>query len=544
MDWRRVDWWDMPGPSRFVDKAADLVIGSSAGVIGLALPDPRPAGLLDALASRTEHRLGGPVARVDAQVGLRGRSAATLLAASAGVVARIRTVEDFVKSAELAGQVFLVDGIGHDDWDAWAIFLTLLKAERSRAQSLLAPCVLVALPPSFPMGEYRSAFGSTLTWQGVVSRIDTEIFAERECAWPDDDLLARTAVSVVVELSGWDPSMVRSLSRLPVEDQIDPREHLLSVDDIVAGKTPSWSNGLVDRWDGMTFPHTLCLRGKAAIKLDERIWRAHVRTVFPFLDRIRRAFAAKYERRIYADLPLVKTFHARQIVYEHPDALELHDINEVLRHDLPRDEATLLGICKHLRRQMAHAEPGDARRIRAASELWEELASKFPERAHAWDWPRCGQRLVLLVGPSGAGKSHWAVRNHDPNEIVSSDSIRERLFGGLMMTGDQAEVFATLRYEASVRLGAGKSAVIDATNIKREDRLLNASLMPPDMSVEYVIIDRSMEEKQASAGWRLERPGLLSGHAEIFARELADILSGDGRDNVTVRDLRATALRS
>ena len=544
VNWRTVGWWDMPGPSRFVGKVADRALGDASGVVGLVLPDPRPEGLLDAVVSRIEGSSGARVTRVDARAGLRGRSATTLLAASAGIVARVRTVEEFVGSPEASGRVFLVDGIARDDWDAWAIFLTLLKAERGRGVSLLAPSVVVAVPTAVPSEEYRSAVGAVLRWQGVVSRIDTELYAERECAWPDDSLLSRVAVSVVVETAGWDPSMVRTLSRLPPEDQIDPRERILAVGDLPGSRTPSWSNGLVDRWDGMAFAHTLCLRGASARRLDERIWRAHVRVVFPFLDMVRRAFAAKSARRVYASLPLVKTFHARQVTYDHPHQLELHDLNEILRDDLSRREATLLSACKYLRRQMAHAEAGDPGRIRLASDIWEEIASEFPDVVHAWDWPRCGQKLVLLVGPSGAGKSRWAGRNHDPADVVSSDAIRERVFGSLAMTGSQETIFVRVRHEATVRLSAGKSVVIDATNIRQEDRLVNARLVPADFSVEYVVIDRPMPEKEASAGWRDGRPGLLTGHAELFARSLADILAGDGLSNVTVRDLRDASLKA
>jgi hypothetical protein len=53
--------------------------------------------------------------------------------------------------------------------------------------------------------------------------------------------------------------------------------------------------------------------------------------------------------------------------------------------------------------------------------------------------------------------------------------------------------------------------------------------------VEYVVIDRDMLEKVASAGWRLERPdNLLDTHARIFEANLERILAGDGLPNVQV----------
>lgn len=253
---------------------------------------------------------------------------------------------------------------------------------------------------------------------------------------------------------------------------------------------------------------------------------------------VRRAFAARYERVLRARLPISKTFHARTITYSEPHQLELHDLTELLRDVVGHREVAFLEDCKALRRQMAHAEPGSAYRIARASAFWEEMCDDFQFDCVAWDWPRCGQRLTLVIGPSGAGKSRWAERNRDPSEVFSSDRIRERLYGRLDMAGDQAPVFTELRRQVVARVASGKSAVIDATNIRRVDRLANVSLMPGDMAVEYVVIDRPMHQKEATVGWRAEKPGLLAEHARLFSDALDDILAGDGLANVNVIDLR------
>jgi AAA domain len=77
-----------------------------------------------------------------------------------------------------------------------------------------------------------------------------------------------------------------------------------------------------------------------------------------------------------------------------------------------------------LRMAMAHMDPGDAWRIVRASTLWDRLEPDFPAASTGWDWPRCGQRLVLMVGPSGAGKSTYAAEHYDRGDVVSSDAIR------------------------------------------------------------------------------------------------------------------------
>jgi protein phosphatase len=78
--------------------------------------------------------------------------------------------------------------------------------------------------------------------------------------------------------------------------------------------------------------------------------------------------------------------------------------------------------------------------------------------------------LVLLVGASGSGKSTFARTHFLRTEVLSSDLCR-----GLVSDdeNDQAATgpaFEVLRFIASKRMQAGRLTVVDATNVKREDR--------------------------------------------------------------------------
>jgi predicted kinase len=194
----------------------------------------------------------------------------------------------------------------------------------------------------------------------------------------------------------------------------------------------------------------------------------------------------------------------------------------------------MLDHCHRLRTAMAHSDPGDANRIVQTSALWEQLEPDFATHTAGWDWPRCGQRLVLLIGQSGAGKSTYAAEHYDTTEVVSSDAIREEFFGSREADGDQGPIFDRLRDEVRFRLSRGRRVVVDATNIKATDRIANARLAPADIPVDYVVIDRPMADKIATAGWRTRRPGLLENHAQIFADNISAILDCDGLSNVQV----------
>ena len=68
---------------------------------------------------------------------------------------------------------------------------------------------------------------------------------------------------------------------------------------------------------------------------------------------------------------------------------------------------------------------------------------------------------------------------------------------------------------------------------------MNVNIVPDDIPIDYVVIDRSMEHKVRDGGWRLERQGLLENHARIFAEEIENILEGDEVPNVTIIDRRS-----
>jgi predicted kinase len=73
--------------------------------------------------------------------------------------------------------------------------------------------------------------------------------------------------------------------------------------------------------------------------------------------------------------------------------------------------------------------------------------------------------LVVLVGAAGAGKTTLAARLFPPDSVLSSDAFRR------IVSGDEADqsatraAFSILHRELSRRLAAGRTTVVDATNV-------------------------------------------------------------------------------
>ena len=78
--------------------------------------------------------------------------------------------------------------------------------------------------------------------------------------------------------------------------------------------------------------------------------------------------------------------------------------------------------------------------------------------------------LVLLIGPSGSGKSTFARKYFKETEIVSSDTCRAIVSDDETDQSATKDAFELVEYIAAKRLAARRLTVIDATNVKPEDR--------------------------------------------------------------------------
>lgn len=91
----------------------------------------------------------------------------------------------------------------------------------------------------------------------------------------------------------------------------------------------------------------------------------------------------------------------------------------------------------------------------------------------------------MLIGLPGSGKSTIAQAYSEccGYEVVSSDAIREELYGDAAIQGDPQKVFGVFHRRIEEVLKAGKNCVADATNLKRKNR--RAMLQLPAANAAY-----------------------------------------------------------
>lgn len=77
--------------------------------------------------------------------------------------------------------------------------------------------------------------------------------------------------------------------------------------------------------------------------------------------------------------------------------------------------------------------------------------------------------FTMLIGLPGCGKSTWA--KNCQAVIVSSDTLRQELYGDENDQTDPDRIFNEARKRIIMALNAGKDAVLDATNINRKQRM-------------------------------------------------------------------------
>jgi protein phosphatase len=78
--------------------------------------------------------------------------------------------------------------------------------------------------------------------------------------------------------------------------------------------------------------------------------------------------------------------------------------------------------------------------------------------------------LVVLIGASGSGRSSFAARHFKPTECLSSDRLRGCVSDDETDQGATGDAFDVLHFIAAKRLAARRLTVVDATNVRPEDR--------------------------------------------------------------------------
>lgn len=135
--------------------------------------------------------------------------------------------------------------------------------------------------------------------------------------------------------------------------------------------------------------------------------------------------------------------------------------------------------------------------------------------------------LVALIGPSGSGKSTFARRHFAATEVLSSDTCR-----GWVSDDDNAQhasqdAFDVLYYIARKRLAAGRLTVVDATNVRPEDRKRIVELAREHhvfaAAIVFDLPERLCQERNAARADRQFGPHVVRSQLQALHRSMRNL---------------------
>ena len=103
-------------------------------------------------------------------------------------------------------------------------------------------------------------------------------------------------------------------------------------------------------------------------------------------------------------------------------------------------------------------------------------------------------KLIVLCGIPGAGKTSFAKKlledsyYKDKTIHLSSDKIREELYGNEATQGDPSEVFSLMQTRAIEALNNGQNVIYDSTAMTRKDRAGIIAVCPKFAKIECYVV--------------------------------------------------------
>jgi hypothetical protein len=322
--------------------------------IVVALPDPGPPALLEALCTRMDAN-GWDRPRVNADGTPPLENLFDALALEAGD-SQARNLNVLLERLS-AGQVVIVDEIDSTQWRAWRHLI--VEYERlSRSHTAFERPLLLLIVRGVPRADLpvHAPALKVCIWDDAVSEIDMLAYAdlllcERGVTGPQ----RRLAATTIARLALWDPLVAQRLSQLPTDVLFAPHaalESLATEWGWRSGETPTWERGTYARVDGVRHAHSALLAlGDKTKELEMRIWSAQASIILPLIELQRRNIVNRIQHRL--DMP--RTVGDESI--GDPFDLEIGELGRAAQAaNLDRGITNQIARLRYLRNRLAHLE--------------------------------------------------------------------------------------------------------------------------------------------------------------------------------------------
>lgn len=323
------DAWTLPGLTAWAGKVAARL---DTGLALVSEDAVAPPGLEDAVLRNADRLISS----------LADCSAGTPADALASLFGEQPTLEDLL-SDTLDGQCAVVrfaEIPDKESRDRWEIFLARFargRKERGRGLAIFVP--------DLPVGVSIAGSEPVENWRKSLRRGDKVIWAEEHIPRTRNEVAEELAVALATGLCRWRLDLAAELGRASVRDLSNPLEWLKGrAEHPVADEEKD-----ADERDRC--PLALLKDGNEEA-IQERVWRAHLVSLFPLIEEERQDFIAKYRDLLRIDK------NQESLKVKSVDEMALGAIDWQLGRKLKWEEAARLKALAQVRNSLAHRKPG------------------------------------------------------------------------------------------------------------------------------------------------------------------------------------------
>lgn len=144
-------------------------------------------------------------------------------------------------------------------------------------------------------------------------------------------------------------------------------------------------------------------------------------------------------------------------------------------------------------------------------------------------------RLLMLVGLPASGKSSLAREMLEGREDIiylSSDKIREELYGDESIQKDHSQVFVLMAQRTKEALKSGKHVIYDATNVSRKKRKGLLQQLP--RNIEKTVVYMATDYNDVLAQNELRERNVPKHSIDRMYKTMQIPIYSEGWDNITI----------
>ncbi len=222
---------------------------------------------------------------------------------------------------------------------SWFEFATRFAPTRRKEGTGLSLCVL---SQSEPPPDMRAP-----AWLGRIRRADAALWADMHAQTDRPEPLGHLIHAISIELLGWRLDLAQSFMQVAVSDALDPLAWL--------ARREEKPQAMASEFGGQRFDCPLYLLGQhESQQLRNRLWRAHLTAIFPWIEDQRQYLLTQYRGAL-----TLSDLHREKLRVTDVAELEVSEIARQLRELalLPRDAQAACSALGEIRKDLAHRKP-------------------------------------------------------------------------------------------------------------------------------------------------------------------------------------------